>query len=88
MTTHQAGGAHTGALMTLRTLFYTLALMASTAAFATLKAGDPAPAFSAPASLAGKPFTYSLKESLAKDATSRRTSSPARPTGSPPPAHR
>jgi peroxiredoxin Q/BCP len=66
MTTHQAGGAHTGALMTLRTLFCTLALMASTAAFAALKAGDPAPAFSAAASLAGKPFTYSLKDSLAK----------------------
>ena len=52
--------------MTLRTLFCTLALMASTAAFAALKAGDPAPAFSAAASLAGKPFTYSLKDSLAK----------------------
>ena len=52
--------------MTLRHLACTLFLMATTAAFAALKAGDPAPAFSAPASLAGKPFTYSLKDSLAK----------------------
>jgi peroxiredoxin len=52
--------------MTLRTLLCTLALMASTAAFAALKAGDPAPAFSATASLAGQPFAYSLKGSLAK----------------------
>jgi len=52
--------------MTLRTLLCTLALLASPAAFAVLKAGDPAPAFSAPASLAGKPFTYSLKDGLAK----------------------
>ena len=41
------------------------ALVASTA-LAALKAGDAAPPFSAPASLAGKPFTYSLKEGLAK----------------------
>jgi peroxiredoxin Q/BCP len=39
---------------------------ATTAAFAALKAGDAAPAFTAPASLAGKAFTYSLKEHLAK----------------------
>ncbi len=52
--------------MTLRTIFCTFALMATTAACAALKAGDPAPAFSAPASLAGKPFTYSLKDGLAK----------------------
>ena len=52
--------------MTLRTLACSLALIASFAAFAALKAGDPAPAFSAPASLAGKPFTYSLKDGLAK----------------------
>jgi thioredoxin-dependent peroxiredoxin len=52
--------------MTLRTLLCTLALAATPAAFAALKAGDPAPAFSAPASLAGKPFTYSLKDGLAK----------------------
>ena len=52
--------------MTLRTLLCTLALLASSAAFAALKAGDPAPAFSAQASLAGKPFTYSLKDGLAK----------------------
>ena len=52
--------------MTLRTLVCTLALIATPAAFAALKAGDAAPAFSAPASLAGKPFTYSLKDGLAK----------------------
>ena len=52
--------------MTLRTLFCTLALTAATAAFAALNAGDPAPAFNATASLAGKPFAYSLKASLAK----------------------
>jgi len=52
--------------MTLRTLVCTLALLATSAAFAALKAGEPAPAFTAPASLAGKPFTYSLKDGLAK----------------------
>ena len=52
--------------MTLRTLACTLALIAAPAAFAALKAGDPAPPFSAPASLAGKPFSYSLKDGLAK----------------------
>jgi len=52
--------------MALRTLLCTLALLASPVAFAALKAGDPAPAFSAQASLAGKPFTYSLKDALAK----------------------
>jgi peroxiredoxin Q/BCP len=52
--------------MTLRTLLCTLTLLATPAAFAALNAGDPAPAFSAPASLAGKPFTYSLKDGLAK----------------------
>jgi thioredoxin-dependent peroxiredoxin len=58
--------ANTGVLMTLRTFVCTLALLASSTAFAALKAGDTAPAFSATASLAGKPFTYSLKDSLAK----------------------
>ena len=52
--------------MTLRNLLCTLALLATPAVFAALNAGDPAPAFSAPASLAGKPFTYSLKDGLAK----------------------
>ena len=52
--------------MTLRTLLCTLALSAAPVALAALKAGDAAPAFSAPASLAGKPFTYSLKDGLAK----------------------
>ena len=58
--------SRTAIVMTLRTLLCTLALLASSAAYAVLKAGDPAPAFSAPASLAGKPFTYSLKDGLAK----------------------
>ena len=53
--------------MTLRTLLRALALLAvTTAAAAALKAGDAAPAFTAPASLAGKPFTYALKDGLAK----------------------
>jgi len=52
--------------MTLRTILCAVALAATPAAFAALGAGDPAPAFSAPASLAGRPFTYSLKDGLAK----------------------
>jgi peroxiredoxin len=52
--------------MTLRTIVCTIALTATTSALAALHAGDPAPAFSAPASLAGKPFNYSLQASLAK----------------------
>lgn len=43
-----------------------LSLVVTTTAFAALKEGDAAPAFSAQASLAGKSFTYSLKDSLAK----------------------
>jgi peroxiredoxin len=35
-------------------------------AVAALAVGQPAPAFSAPAALAGKPFTYSLSAALAK----------------------
>ena len=35
-------------------------------AFAALKAGDTAPDFTAPATLAGKPFTFSLKTALKK----------------------
>jgi peroxiredoxin Q/BCP len=50
----------------LATLAATAALAAPTLASAALKAGDTAPAFSAQASLAGKPFAYSLKEQLAK----------------------
>jgi thioredoxin-dependent peroxiredoxin len=53
--------------MTLRRIFSTVGLcVAATAAVAALKAGDTAPSFTAPASLAGKPFTYSLKDGLAK----------------------
>jgi peroxiredoxin Q/BCP len=40
------------------------ALMFASSAFAALKEGDAAPAFTAPASLAGKAFDFSLKESL------------------------
>jgi thioredoxin-dependent peroxiredoxin len=35
-------------------------------AFAALKTGDTAPDFTAPATLAGKPFTFTLKEALKK----------------------
>ena len=52
--------------MTLRHIVCTFILMATTAAVAALQAGDPAPSFRAPASLAGKPFTYLLKDGLAK----------------------
>lgn len=48
------------------TLLSIAALVVATAALAALKAGDAAPAFTLPASLAGKPLTYSLKDSLAK----------------------
>ena len=43
-----------------------IAALVATTALAALEAGDAAPAFTAQASLAGKPFAYSLKESLAK----------------------
>lgn len=49
--------------------FATLAaalLVLSAPALAALKPGDAAPAFSAPAYLAGKPFTFDLKAALAK----------------------
>jgi peroxiredoxin len=52
--------------MNFRNGICALALMTATAAFAALNAGEPAPAFSAPASLAGKPFTYALKDGLAR----------------------
>lgn len=39
-------------------------LCAATSSQAALKEGDLAPAFTAPASLAGKPFEFSLKEAL------------------------
>lgn len=52
----------------MKTLFLGLGLMAVavTPAFAALKAGDAAPDFSATASLAGKDFTFSLKDALKK----------------------
>lgn len=43
-----------------------LSSMIALPAFAALKAGDSAPAFSAPASLAGKQFEFSLKDALKK----------------------
>ena len=53
--------------MNLRTVAAVFSLFAATtAAVAALKAGDSAPAFTAPASFAGKPFSYSLKDGLAK----------------------
>jgi peroxiredoxin Q/BCP len=42
------------------------ACLASMPALAALQAGASAPAFTAQASLAGKPFTFSLKDALAK----------------------
>jgi len=52
--------------MTLRSIVLGLLLASASASFAALQAGDAAPVFSAPASLAGKPFIYSPKEGLAK----------------------
>ena len=49
-----------------RAALLSIAAFVATTALAALKAGDAAPPFTAPASLAGQPFTYSLKESLAK----------------------
>jgi len=52
--------------MGIRTIAAAAAALAAASAFAALKEGDRAPAFTAQASLAGKPFTYSLKDGLAK----------------------
>jgi peroxiredoxin Q/BCP len=41
-------------------------VLSALAAHAALKQGDAAPVFNAPASLAGKPFAYSMKAQLAK----------------------
>ena len=49
-----------------RAALLSIAAFVATTALAALKPGDAAPPFTAPASLAGQPFTYSLKESLAK----------------------
>lgn len=51
-----------------KNLFFVLAISAAlcTAAFAALKPGDRAPEFSAPASLAGKQFHFSLRAALKK----------------------
>ncbi|HEX6362473.1 MAG TPA: redoxin domain-containing protein, partial [Albitalea sp.] len=52
--------------MHLRIAACAFAALCATSALAALKEGDKAPAFTAPASRAGKPFTYSLKDGLAK----------------------
>lgn len=51
-----------------KNLIFVLALSAAlcTTAFAALKPGDKAPIFSAPASLAGKDFHFSLQDALKK----------------------
>ena len=49
-----------------RILTLGLAASLSLPALAALKAGDAAPEFTAQASLAGKPFTYALKDALKK----------------------
>jgi peroxiredoxin len=43
-----------------------LSLLLAAPAYAALDPGDQAPAFTAPAYLAGKPFTYDLAAALAK----------------------
>ncbi len=51
----------------MKTLFAALLLLgAATPAFASLKVGDTAPDFTAPATLGGKEFTFRLKEALKK----------------------
>jgi peroxiredoxin len=52
--------------MDKRQLLSLCACIASLPALASLQAGTSAPAFTAQASLAGKPFTFSLKDALAK----------------------
>ncbi|MGH9600689.1 MAG: peroxiredoxin [Terracidiphilus sp.] len=49
-------------------MFFSLAISAALCipAFAALKTGDPAPRFSAPASLAGRQFHFSLRAALKK----------------------
>lgn len=52
--------------MDKRRSVFLLACVASVPAMAALQMGDKAPEFTAQASLAGKPFTFSLKDALAK----------------------
>jgi thioredoxin-dependent peroxiredoxin len=52
--------------MARRQVISLLACIASMPALAALQSGASAPAFTAQASLAGKPFTFSLKDALAK----------------------
>ena len=51
----------------MKTLLAAILVMGiASPAFAALKIGDAAPDFTAPATLGGKEFTYSLKEALKK----------------------
>jgi peroxiredoxin Q/BCP len=52
--------------MDKRRVIFLCACIASMPALAALQVGASAPLFTTPASLAGKPFTFSLKEALAK----------------------
>lgn len=52
--------------MKLRTLAAMSLVLAATPSFAALKQGDTAPDFKAQASLAGKEFTFSLRDALKK----------------------
>jgi len=52
--------------MDMRRLLSLCACLASVPALAALQAGVSAPQFTAQASLAGKPFTYSLRDALAR----------------------
>jgi len=52
--------------MDKRPVISLIACLASVPALAALQAGASAPAFTTQASLAGKPFTFSLKDALAK----------------------
>lgn len=50
----------------MKKLIVSLLLVATTPAFASLKVGDKAPDFTAPATLGGKEFTFHLAEALKK----------------------
>src|SRR5471030_3449319 len=62
-----SGGAAPMRKIEMKKLFLCAALLLSAApAFATLKVGDKAPDFTAPATLGGKEFTFHLAEALKK----------------------
>jgi len=50
----------------MKKLIVSLLLLAATPAFASLKVGDKAPDFTAPATLGGKEFTFHLADALKK----------------------